>query len=161
MLWWINVTVKAFRSYIPFSYHDSKIHSPLLELSQSTIIQIKLTQIPSISCSLRTISLAIVAPTTLLFLLKPIVSSQAKCIPILANGISPYLRTVHPQISNYLNGKLNMTPAEVDTLTRGLILTSYYITDALQTWESELKSKIKTFADHNETILRLMCIVSS
>ena len=86
-------------------------------------------------------------------------SSQAKCIPILASGISPYLRTVYPQISNYLNGKLNMTPTEVDTLTSGLTLTSYYITDALQTWESEFKSKIRRFAGHNETILPLMCLI--
>jgi len=39
-----------------------------------------------------------------------------------------------------------MTPSEVDTLTSGLTLTSYYISDALQTWKSEFKAKMIRFA---------------
>ena len=83
-------------------------------------------------------------------------SSQAKCLPLLSSGISPYLRTVYPQITNYLNGNLSMTPTEVDSLTSGLTITAYYITDALQTWETEFKVKISQFASNNQTLLTLM-----
>ena len=40
-------------------------------------------------------------------------------------------------MAQYLNGTLNLTSTDINELTIGLILSSIYFTDAIETWQSE------------------------
>lgn len=55
----------------------------------------------------------------------------------LSQGITSFLRAVHPMVENYINLKINLTVAELNDITTTLTIVAYYVTDAITTWASE------------------------
>ena len=67
-------------------------------------------------------------------------SSVAKCASLwnqtLTKGLAAFLRSAQPTVDQYINGKIKLTAAQLDSLTSALTIVAFYITDAITTWTS-------------------------
>jgi hypothetical protein len=70
------------------------------------------------------------------------------------NGIISYIRNIQSPLSDYLNGKINMSYSQLDEMTASLSLVTYYITDIIKVWSYEFIDRISAFR------LKIMIVVS-
>lgn len=69
-------------------------------------------------------------------------------------GIIGYIRNIQTPLSNYLNGKINMTYSQLDEMAASLSLVTYYITDIIKVWSYEFVDRISAFR------LKIMIVLS-
>jgi ABC-type multidrug transport system fused ATPase/permease subunit len=90
-------------------------------------------------------------------------STPGACIALenraLTNGITSYLRTVQPKVQGYLMGNVTLTDVELNDLTVGLGICSYFFTDALNSWQSEFSGKLDVFASGNVVYSIVVCLL--
>lgn len=53
-------------------------------------------------------------------------------------GLCAYLRNVQSTMNNFIKGKIKLTLAQVNTLSSGMAIASYYFYDLGYSWMNEL-----------------------